>query len=216
MLAALAAIATAPAATGAGRPEGSERVPRITIAFVEGRASVAGLGGAEGVSPGLMSAGLGGEQPPQVYLDIGQGNRIFGSLYPQSLPFVYTAPGRVPARIWSRIVERALEAPSDLVPGLLAATIAAEGGEGVAMRTDPLAGAPALVAANRRGLISRTFGDHALKTEHTPHKQSGVGHGRGEGSRGLLRFLKRHHRPGELLLLRQQVAQRLERGLQRE
>ena len=57
------------------------RDPRLASAGV----SVRRLAGA-GLSPGLMSAGLGSVPAEQTYLDIGQGNRVFDSLYDSDLP----------------------------------------------------------------------------------------------------------------------------------
>ena len=73
---------------------------------------------AAGFSPGLMSAGLGTVPSEQTYLDIGQGNRIFDSLYDEPLPGRGGDRGRMEAG-----GERAAEsAPADIVPGLLAST----------------------------------------------------------------------------------------------
>ena len=74
-----------------------------------------------------MSAGLGSVPAEQTYLDIGQGNRVFDSLYdPSDLPAAVgddvCAPVRSPA-----VVERAESAPADIVPGLLASTLARAG-----------------------------------------------------------------------------------------
>ncbi len=80
---------------------------------------------AAGLSPGLMSAGLGSVPAEQTYLDITQGNRVFGSLYDEPLPRARIAlnrPLRDPA-----ILRRAESAPADIVPGLLATTLAASG-----------------------------------------------------------------------------------------
>ena len=41
---------------------------------------------AGGLSPGLLSAGLGSVPAEQTYLDISQGNRVFDSLYDSELP----------------------------------------------------------------------------------------------------------------------------------
>ena len=78
---------------------------------------------AAGYSPGLLSAGLGTVPPEQTYLDIGQGNRVFDSLYDEGLP------GREgdPAAWWRAVKERAESAPADIVPGLLTATLRREG-----------------------------------------------------------------------------------------
>ncbi len=70
-----------------------------------------------------MSAGLGAVPPEQTYLDIGQGNRVFDSLYDTELP------SRAGSRAgwWRAVVERADSAPADIVPGLLASTLTAAG-----------------------------------------------------------------------------------------
>ena len=76
-----------------------------------------------GFSPGLMSAGLGAVPPQQTYLDVGQGNRVFSSLYKEPLP--EGGPG-TPG--WWRAVERrAATAPADIEPGLLGRTLARAG-----------------------------------------------------------------------------------------
>jgi hypothetical protein len=98
------------------------------------------------MSPGLMSAGLGSVPAAQTYLDIGQGNRIFDSLYDVELP-----PGRVAL---NRPVEdgallrRAESAPADLVPGLLAATLG-RAGEGFEVRAVAPSRLPELVGELR-------------------------------------------------------------------
>lgn len=76
-----------------------------------------------GFSPGLMSAGLGAVPAEQTYLDIGQGNRVFDSLYDEDLP---ERRGN-PAAWWRAVVERAESAPADIVPGLLSSTLRKSG-----------------------------------------------------------------------------------------
>jgi hypothetical protein len=76
-----------------------------------------------GYSPGLMSAGLGTVPAAQTYLDIGQGNRVFDSLYDEDLP----EPGRGSAGWWRAVRERAESAPADIVPGLLESTLRKNG-----------------------------------------------------------------------------------------
>jgi hypothetical protein len=76
---------------------------------------------AAGMSPGLMSAGLGPVPAEQTYLDIGQGNRVFDSLYDDDLP-----RGRAPLNrpvTDTALVRRAESAPAEVVPGLLARTL---------------------------------------------------------------------------------------------
>lgn len=62
-----------------------------------------------------MSAGLGKVPPDQTYLDIGQGNRVFDSLYDQSLPI-----RRSDCYSWQKAVEeRAETAPAEIEPFLM-------------------------------------------------------------------------------------------------
>jgi hypothetical protein len=72
-----------------------------------------------GLSPGLLSAGLGSVSAVQTYLDITQGNRVFDSLYDSELPSSkHCGPD------FSRAVDdRADSAPADIVPGLLSSTL---------------------------------------------------------------------------------------------
>ncbi len=68
-----------------------------------------------GLSPGLMSAGLGAVPANQTYLDIGQGNRVFDSLYDEGLP-----PMDKECWIWQEEAQaRAESAPAEIDPFLL-------------------------------------------------------------------------------------------------
>jgi hypothetical protein len=71
-----------------------------------------------GFSPGVMSAGLGAVPPLQTHLDVGQGNRVFDSLYDRPLP-----EDRQGSGWWLEVVERAESAPAEIVPGLLRKTL---------------------------------------------------------------------------------------------
>jgi hypothetical protein len=67
------------------------------------------------MSPGVMSVGLGTVPPDQTYLDVGQGNRVFDSLYDSPLPL----RGH-DCRAWQEAVtERAESAPAEIDPFLL-------------------------------------------------------------------------------------------------
>jgi hypothetical protein len=125
----------------------------VTIAFIAGPIKVSELAGIEGVSPGLMSADLGSVPANQTYLDISQGNRTNSSLYPDPLPLVYSLQTGVPPRVWGPVVERAREAPADLVPGLLASTIGEADDPDVAMRVERFSGPASLVAVDRSGKL---------------------------------------------------------------
>ena len=71
-----------------------------------------------GFSTGVMSAGLGTVPPLQTYLDVGQGNRVFDSLYDRPLPDRRAGVG------WLlEVMERAESAPAEIVPDLLKMTL---------------------------------------------------------------------------------------------
>jgi hypothetical protein len=78
---------------------------------------------AAGLSPAVMSAGLGAVPAEQTYLDISQGNRVFDSLYENDLPQLNdNCP-----RWWKEVKQRADSAPADIVPALLSSTLATAG-----------------------------------------------------------------------------------------
>jgi hypothetical protein len=85
--------------------------------------SVAELADA-GFSPGVMSAGLGTVPPLQTRLDVGQGNRVFDSLYDRPLPEDRAGEGW-----WLEVVERAESAPAEVEPGLLRRTLREAGAD---------------------------------------------------------------------------------------
>jgi hypothetical protein len=131
-------------------PPDAAAAPRITLAFVPGGTSPQALGGVEGLSLGAMSAGLADVPPSQTYLDISQGNRIFTSLYGSPAPSLFTIGGVVPPMLWDEVTERAEDAPADIVPGLLASTLAESG---VAARAGPYAGGAGLAVVDREGQV---------------------------------------------------------------
>jgi hypothetical protein len=87
---------------------------KVRVLLLPPQTTVADLGAA-GFSPGVMSAGLGTVPPLQTYLDIGQGNRVFDSLYDEALP----TPGRSCISWMEAVEKRAESAPADIVPFLL-------------------------------------------------------------------------------------------------
>ena len=120
---------------------------KVTLALLPPGTSVEELAAA-GLSPGLMSAGLGSVPAEQTYLDIGQGNRVFDSLYDAPL-----TPAPVPLNRPLRdrgLIERGRSAPAEIEPGLLAATLAA-GHRSFAVRAPAPGRLPALVAGLRGG-----------------------------------------------------------------
>jgi hypothetical protein len=144
--AALAALAgTAPTARAEAHPEG-----RVVIAVLPYGASVKAIGAVGGISPGVMSAGLGSVPPAQSFLDIGQGNRVNERLYDGDVLPLYVRKGRIGPGTWDRIRQRAEDAPADVVPGLLASTLE---DAGFTVTTETPDGLAPLIAANRDGDI---------------------------------------------------------------
>jgi hypothetical protein len=122
----------------------------VTIALLPGGIGLAGIGEIGGLTPGLMSAGLGRVAAAQTYLDITQGNRVSESLYDTDLPLIRFSGRGVDRRDWETITERAASAPADVVPGLLASTLEVEG---LAARAQRAAGLGRLLAADRAGFF---------------------------------------------------------------
>lgn len=98
----------------------------MTVVLLPLGTEVKQLARVPGVSPGLLSAGLGSVPAAQTYLDISQGNRVFDSLYDSELP-QYVGGGICGPAYSKAVVERAESAPAEIVPGLLAATLAEHG-----------------------------------------------------------------------------------------
>jgi hypothetical protein len=94
----------------------------VLLAWLPPQTTVAQLAAA-GLSPGLMSAGLGQVPAQQTYLDLSQGNRVFDSLYGSDLP---SLADDCPSW-WRAVRQRAESAPADIVPGLLASTLESAG-----------------------------------------------------------------------------------------
>ena len=135
---------------GAGEPEISSSTG-VTIAILPYGIEPEDLGAIEAIAPGVMSAGMSNVSPIQTYLDIGQGNRVFTSLYDEQPPVITRFGDRVPG--WDEIVARADSAPAQIVPGLLASTLA---DAGLPTAADELLAQPALIAADRSGGVERT------------------------------------------------------------
>jgi hypothetical protein len=131
-------------------PAGAESTPSasVTLAILSPATTVADLGRAPRMSPGVLSAGIGEVPSEQTFLDTSQGNRIDEALYDRSLPGLYPFARQVPG--WPGVVERAAEAPADLVPGSLAHRLSAAGL--TASAEQPLR-APALVAVDPSGIV---------------------------------------------------------------
>jgi hypothetical protein len=141
-----------PAQQGVGKPQITRippSAPNVTIVIVPRGTSVAELARMPGMALGVMSAGIGEVPSEQTFLDISQGNRIDDGLYDQALPGLFPFAREVPG--WSDAIDRARDAPADIVPGLLTSQLQAGGVPSSAER--PMV-ASALVAADRRGIVS--------------------------------------------------------------
>jgi hypothetical protein len=132
-----------------------------------------------GFSPGLMSAGLGTVLAAQTYLDVGQGGRVFDSLYDEPLPLAPGASDRAACRGWfAAAVRRAGSAPAEIEPDLLGRELWAHGVSFLRDGAFPCAfGGPAAWVGNARGkrsfaileapsaglrTLARAFGPHTL------------------------------------------------------
>src|SRR5262245_37083142 len=139
------------ACLAAAVPAGADDRPgRVTVALLPMDTTVEQIASVPGMSPGLVSPGIGEVPAAQTYLDISQGNRVSESLYGGDLPELRVAGGRVDPAAWSEVVRRADDAPADLVPGLLGATLAERG---VGVSGSPAAGTGQLIAVDRDGSI---------------------------------------------------------------
>jgi hypothetical protein len=170
-VAVLVTLGVSPSTARASATPGNS-APRVTLAFVPSGTSPRALAAVDGISPGLLSAGLGSEiRADQTYLDIGQGNRVFDSLYDEALPRLFTLDGRVPPVLWRAVVERARSAPADIVPGLLATSLERAGRPA---RATVDAGPAALVAANRAGRVPRSASSRAAGMTVTSSELGGL------------------------------------------
>jgi hypothetical protein len=149
--AAILLLAAAPAAAKQKPPASGGST--VTIAILPYGTKVSALERIPGVATGLMSAGLGRVPSAQTYLDVTQGNRTSEALYDFELPFLLLDRSGVRPARWDRVLERAREAPADLVPGLMATTLE---DAGVPARAGRLLSQSSIIAADREGQIART------------------------------------------------------------
>jgi hypothetical protein len=132
---------------GVGVPTITRLPPRVVVFVLPPDATVHQIA-AVGLSPGLMSTGIGDVPAEQTYLDISQGNRVSDVLYDRPLPplrdFLFRAPH------WQHIVKRADSAPAEIVPGLLASSLLSRG---IRSEAVPAAETAAVIAATRDGTV---------------------------------------------------------------
>jgi hypothetical protein len=94
----------------------AREIPEVQLLLLPPQTTIQELT-ADGFSPGVMSVGLGTVPANQTYLDIGQGNRVFDSLYDTSLPRL--GRRRDCGAFESKVKQRAESAPAEIVPFLL-------------------------------------------------------------------------------------------------
>jgi hypothetical protein len=123
--------------------------PSVTLAVLSRDTTVGDLARVPGISPGVMSAGIGSVPSEQTFLDLSQGNRVDDAVYDRPLPGLFPFAREVPE--WGRVVARADAAPADLAPGLLAARLRAAGLPAAAEQ--PL-DAAAIAAAAPDGIVA--------------------------------------------------------------
>jgi hypothetical protein len=158
MLPSTVALAAALACLAAPPPEarGQEAAePSVVIAVLPYGVPIEAIGGVAGISPGIMSAGIGTPPPAQSFLDIGQGNRVNEKLYDSAVLPLYVRDGRLEPGVWERITKRAEDAPANVIPGLLASTLE-DAGLGASSATAD--GLVPLIAADREGEIDLVDG----------------------------------------------------------
>jgi hypothetical protein len=141
----------------AGAPVSPSRAPAVTVAVLPPPTLVSDVDEVTGMTPGLLSAGIGGSVPAtQTYLDISQGTRVFDHFYDDPLPpFLLTDRGVAP-QAWRGVVDRAESAPADVVPGLLASTLREAG---LPARAEGQIGHAALIAVDEDGRVERLVDD---------------------------------------------------------
>jgi hypothetical protein len=151
---ALAALLT-PAAQANAQEE------RALIAFLPGPADAAFFPPPEVASVldrmdvgavGVTSPTVGGYDPRQMFLDIGQGARVSTRVYDEELPALRLLPnGRIAG--WRAAVERAEDAPGDVVPGLLGQAVQNAGGRTAYVGVEGLTHDEAAAVADRSGFV---------------------------------------------------------------
>jgi hypothetical protein len=143
-----ALAAAAPAAEGR---------PRALVAFLPvdvERIDLLSELAARGMTFGLTSPTLGGYSRAQMALDVSQGSRISTRAYDDPLPQLRLLPdGRIAA--WDEALDRAEDAPGDVVPGLLAGSIEAAGGHVAYAGALAPRHVEAAAAADRSGRVER-------------------------------------------------------------
>ena len=144
----MCAAASQSQAIGVTTPTITRLPPMVDVALLPPDTTIRDLTAA-GLSPGVMSTGIGKVPAEQTYLDISQGNRVSDVLYERPLPPLGDFLFHVPR--WQGIVQRARSAPAEITPGLLASTLRSGG---IRSEAVPAAESAALITADRLGAVS--------------------------------------------------------------
>lgn len=129
---------------------GAQDDSRAVVAVLPYGTTVEQIAAVPELAPGVVSAGLGAVPAAQTFLDISQGNRVNEDLYDGDLPRLHLRGGQVPARLWDETVTRAESAPANIVPGLLASTLIADG---VPVAAEADGGLATLAAVDGEGAV---------------------------------------------------------------
>ncbi|HYH59747.1 MAG TPA: hypothetical protein VD790_11085 [Thermoleophilaceae bacterium] len=122
-------------------------VPAANDAELLDRMERSGIG-----AVGVTSPTVGGYDPLQVFLDIGQGARVSTRVYEDELGALRLLPdGRLAG--WEAVVERAEDAPGDVVPGLLGESVHRAGGRTAYVGLRGLRHGEAASVADRSGRV---------------------------------------------------------------
>ena len=130
-----------------------------------------------GLHVGVASPAVDSDAAGQTYLDVSQGARVSTRVYDQDLPRLRLEPGGQISQ-WDFAVERADDAPADLVPGLLGETVGSTAYVGVrghshqaaAIAADASGKVDALLGprARQSNLIERALRRHSLVVAEVP------------------------------------------------
>ena len=101
---------------------------------------------------GVTSPTVGGYDPRQMFLDIGQGARVSTRVYDDELPNLRLLPsGRIAG--WEAALRRAEDAPGEVVPGLLGQAVQNAGGRTAYVGVEDLTHDEAAAAADQSGFV---------------------------------------------------------------
>jgi hypothetical protein len=128
-----------------------ERALVVVLPHSDLYADVDALAGV-GLHVAVASPAVNADAAGQTYLDVSQGARVSARVYDEDLPKLGVGPGGQISG-WDAIAQRAADAPADLVPGLLAETIAGAGGSTAFVGVRGRSHQAAAIAADASGRV---------------------------------------------------------------